>query len=502
MPAQVLSSRFRLLESCASGGHTRWRAEELTTGEEVELVWGDSEEPPASALNAAAASLRVQHPVLATSRGLFRHEGFWVEANEAPLDGILGVGLGKPASERRVLTLGEQLADALVALHRAGLVHGDVHSGAVSLQEGRVRLGGLRGPCADPPLRAGQTAPELIAGAQASAAGDLYGLGVVLHTYASGALPYGEDAWAAVARQQSGQRGSLSVSDSLCALIDALLHPDPGARPTAIEAHHALRRLRRSLPAVSRSVPWPAVRPWASHAVVGHDPELGREVRVRTSCSRGEARRLVKQLQAAGWKVRSERVALGGRDFFGALFVGGLGHTVVPILGFAAGALWWLYQRSCTLRAREVAALPALSRRLPRAHDTSRRSGLVAAGVALMLAGPILLFLPWLSAVLVCVAALIVHAEQGGAARHPASALRVELVLEDLERIADTLEDPEASLSLLGEVQALRSEWRRDGGNAASVLHGAERLSRQHGTATAAASSRRWSSGEALDPHR
>lgn len=171
-----------------------------------------------------------------------------------------------------------ELFDTLDAVHRAGIVHGDikpenllfrgpgVHRGELPPAEaalgdlvvsdfGLARLCGKqetpgRGLGGTP----GYLAPERLSGAAASPASDLYAAAVVLWEMLSGELPPARRAvlpgrsplpaerWAALAAPL-GKAGP-----DLRALLEACLLPDPAARPTAAVALTQLTALRAAVP--------------------------------------------------------------------------------------------------------------------------------------------------------------------------------------------------------------------------------------------------------------
>lgn len=144
------------------------------------------------------------------------------------------------------------LAEGLDAIHRAGLVHGDLHPGSVLLSA-----------CGDPVLsdvgigrvmgrwsarRADYVDPAGCSGDGPGVRSDIYGLGVLAWELLAGTTPYAGRSRARAIRQAAkGKQPSLSrlspaLPLALCQVVDAALSPDPDARPSsAAELADSLR---------------------------------------------------------------------------------------------------------------------------------------------------------------------------------------------------------------------------------------------------------------------
>jgi len=173
-----------------------------------------------------------------------------------------------------VENLGRQLLSGLAAVHRAGVVHGDLKSDNVMLLAGTGALPrvviidfGLARAAATPARGSlGRSAngsppymaPERLRGAPSSPASDVYAVGVVLFEALTGQLPCGKhsDALRALAechhaiplRAPSHVRPG--ISPQLDAFVLRCLARDSGDRyPSAEHAQHALEGALQSVPA-------------------------------------------------------------------------------------------------------------------------------------------------------------------------------------------------------------------------------------------------------------
>ncbi|MEO6688503.1 MAG: serine/threonine-protein kinase [Dokdonella sp.] len=184
---------------------------------------------------------RVRHPNVLAVHGASYHEaraGLWTDW----IDGeTLGARIARsgPLRGEELLRVLRELADALGAVHQAGLVHGDVKASNVMLDaQGRVILmdfgAGFESSGEGTTISAGTPrylAPEITAGGPATLAVDLYAYGVLAHLLATNRYP---DSFAL--------RGT-SCPRRLRPLIARLLDADPLARPRTDELRRDLKHL-------------------------------------------------------------------------------------------------------------------------------------------------------------------------------------------------------------------------------------------------------------------
>jgi hypothetical protein len=184
-----------------------------------------------------------------------------------PLSVLLRDG---PLAPDRTARLLAQAAAGLAAAHQAGLIHRDIKPGNLMIAPGgivKVTDFGISYAAGSAPLTAtglvygtpAYLAPERATGASASAAGDLYSLGIVGYQCLTGELPFTGDPLQLALAHRDRPLPPLpgSVPAALAALIAALTAKDPTGRPgsAAEVARYAAALAGRLGPARRPAVP-------------------------------------------------------------------------------------------------------------------------------------------------------------------------------------------------------------------------------------------------------
>ncbi|MEU6715146.1 serine/threonine-protein kinase [Nonomuraea sp. NPDC046802] len=235
----------------------------------------------------ARALAKIVHPNIVTVYDVLTVDdgpqaGTWLVMERAP-NGSLS---GRTFSHQEAAGIGAQIADALTALHRKGLVHCDVKPANIVMDaEGTAkltdfdaarRLGGTETISPDSPISytPDYAAPEVVGGNPGTAS-DVFSLGATVYALVAGSAPRPwahSDATVDETDEHDPERilgwevhhGVIEmVADTgpLRPVLTAMLHAEPGKRPTAAEAHAALRDIADP-PGLWRKARNAAMRRW------------------------------------------------------------------------------------------------------------------------------------------------------------------------------------------------------------------------------------------------
>ncbi len=151
-----------------------------------------------------------------------------------------------PLPPPALLRLAYGLADALAAVHAAGVVHRDLKPSNVMLLDGLpvvIDFGIAQGPDATRLTMTGMfmgtpgyLAPEVIEGQPSSEASDIHAWGATVAFAATGRPPFGSGSYEAVFYKiVNGQADLTGLPSPLLRLVVAALARDPGLRPPAAQ---------------------------------------------------------------------------------------------------------------------------------------------------------------------------------------------------------------------------------------------------------------------------
>jgi eukaryotic-like serine/threonine-protein kinase len=250
----ILADRYRLTGRIAVGGMGEvWRGEDLVLGRPVAVkVLRDEYAQHRETLARFRAEARhagaLSHPGIAQIYDYMEGDAanppclVMELVDGPPLTAVLASG---PLSPARTMDIVAQVAEALQAAHHAGLVHRDIKpANLVLTSDGRVKVTdfGIAYAAGSAPItRTGllvgtpaYLAPERLNGGPATAASDLYALGIVAYECLTGAPPFtgGTPFEIAIAHaRQALPSLPPGVPDEVVALVADLTAKDPADRP-------------------------------------------------------------------------------------------------------------------------------------------------------------------------------------------------------------------------------------------------------------------------------
>nr|WP_197319182.1 serine/threonine-protein kinase [Saccharomonospora sp. NB11] len=275
----MIAGHYRLVEHIGSGAMgIVWRAidERLERSVAVKQIiaqpgLSDAERDTMRqrAMREARNAARFQHPNAIVVFDIAEHEGDPCLVMEylpsRSLSAVLVEHETLPVPE--VARIGEQVASALIAAHRAGIVHRDIKPGNILIDDNgvcKITDFGISRATGD--LTLTQTgliggtpaylAPELARGADPKPSSDVFALGATLYHAIEGLPPYGDNTnqLALLYAAASGKINPPRQAGPATALLMQLLNPEPENRPSMTEARDKLAKLASGQAGVAAAV--------------------------------------------------------------------------------------------------------------------------------------------------------------------------------------------------------------------------------------------------------
>lgn len=264
----LIDGRYRLAEHLGHGGMSVvWRADDETLGREVAVkvlspALADDPTTRERIRSEARAAAGLRHPgiVAVFDYGELTEAGHvlsYVVMELVEGRSLADMMTGGPLPWRLAVLISAEVAGALAAAHRAGIVHRDVKPGNVMVAASGVKLvdfgisatvgelDGVDGMVLGTPA---YLAPERVAGGPVRPATDVYALGLLLYRALSGRMP-----WTATTVTQMIKAQVYAVPAPLppvpglppevLRLLRRCLAKKPGERPSSGEIAHVLAEI-------------------------------------------------------------------------------------------------------------------------------------------------------------------------------------------------------------------------------------------------------------------
>ncbi len=265
---QLIAGHYRLVEQIGSGAMgVVWRAIDVRLERSVAVKQilpqpgvseAERDNMRQRAMREAKNAARFQHPNAIVVFDIAEHGGdpclVMEYLNGPSLSAIIADEGTLPLG--RVAKIGEQVASALVAAHRAGIVHRDVKPGNILIDEAgtaKITDFGISRAAGDMTLTQtgliGGTpaylAPELARGSDPVPSSDVFALGATLYQAIEGQTPYGNSSnqLALLYAAANGQINPPQQAGGATALLMSLLRTEPTERPSMAEARERLAAL-------------------------------------------------------------------------------------------------------------------------------------------------------------------------------------------------------------------------------------------------------------------